>query len=330
MKKAFLAALGLFCLAAAAPAVAVAVAADDPAAWPRRQVTIVVPFGAGGTTDVFGRIVAAHLQAKYNQAFVIENKPGAGGNLGAAQVAKAAPDGYTLLLGTVSTHAINPSLYKQLPYDTERDFQPVSGIASLPNLLVIRPTIPARTLPEFITYLKDNPGKLNYASSGAGTSQHLAAELFAMKTGTQVTHVPFRSSNDIMNALTGGHVDFSFDNITLALPQAQSGTLRALGVTSPQRSPAAPDVPAIAETIPGFDATSWNGIWAPAGTPKVIVDKLAADIAAIMAMPDVQKRCQELASTPTPSTPAQFTAFIAGERTKWAEVVKAVGIQIGQ
>ncbi len=321
--KTFLAALGLFSLVAAS-----AVAADDPAAWPKRQVTVVVPFGAGGTTDVFGRIIAAHLQAKYNQPFVIENKAGAGGNLGAAQVAKAAPDGYTLLVGTVSTHAINPFLYKNLAYDTEKDFQPVSGIASLPNMLVIRPAIPAKTLAEFIAYLKDNPGKLNYASSGAGTSQHLAAELFAMKTGTKVTHVPFRSSNDIMNALTGGHVDFSFDNITLALPQVQANTLRALGVTSPQRSPAAPDVPAVAETIPGFDATSWNGIWAPAGTPKVIVDKLAADIAAIMKNPDVVKRCQELASTPTPSTPEQFATFIAGERAKWSEVVKAVGIQM--
>ncbi|HYF56243.1 MAG TPA: tripartite tricarboxylate transporter substrate-binding protein, partial [Salinarimonas sp.] len=180
------------------------------AAWPQRQVTVVVPFGAGGTTDVFARIIAESLQAKYGQPFIVENKPGAGGNVGTGAVAKALPDGYTLLVGTVSTHAINPFLYKNLPYDAEKSFEPVSGIATLPNLLVVNPKVPARTVVELVDYLKQNPGRVNYASSGAGTSQHLAAELFQMKTGTKMTHVPFRSSSDIMNGIMGGHVDLSF------------------------------------------------------------------------------------------------------------------------
>jgi tripartite-type tricarboxylate transporter receptor subunit TctC len=303
--------------------------AQEPA-WPQKQVTIVVPFGAGGTTDVFARIVAEHLQAKYGQPFIIENRPGAGGNVGTAAVAKAAPDGHTLLVGTVSTHAINPFLYKNLSYDTERDFQPVSGIATLPNLLVVNPKLPAKTIDELVQYAKANEGKLNYGSSGAGTSQHLAAELFQMMTGTKMTHVPFRSSSDIMNGLMGGHVDLAFDNMTIAWPQAQAGTVRAIAVTSPERSPSAPDVPAVAETLKGFDATSWNGLWAPAGTPRPIIDRLAADVKAIMERPDVRKKATELGSTPAPSSPDQFTAFIKGERDKWQNVVKTVGVQIGQ
>lgn len=303
--------------------------AQEPA-WPQKQVTIVVPFGPGGTTDVFARIVAEQLQAKYGKPFIIENRPGAGGNVGTAAVAKAAPDGHTLLVGTVSTHAINPFLYKSLAYDTEKDFQPVSGIATLPNLLVVNPKIPARSVAELIQYAKQNEGKLNYGSSGAGTSQHLAAELFQMMTGAKMTHVPFRSSSDIMNGIMGGHVDLAFDNMTLAWPQAQAGTVRALAVTSPERSPSAPEIPTVAETLKGFEATSWNGLWAPAGTPRAIVDRLAADVKAIMERPDVMKKATELGSTPAPSSPDQFAAFIKGEREKWQEVVRTVGVQIGQ
>jgi tripartite-type tricarboxylate transporter receptor subunit TctC len=299
-------------------------------AWPQKQVTIVVPFGPGGTTDVFARIVAEQLQAKYGKPFIIENRPGAGGNVGTAAVAKAAPDGHTLLVGTVSTHAINPFLYKNLSYDTERDFQPVSGIATLPNLLVVNPKIQAKTVAELVEHAKQNEGKLNYGSSGAGTSQHLAAELFQMMTGTKMTHVPFRSSSDIMNGIMGGHVDLAFDNMTLAWPQAQAGTVRAIAVTSPERSPSAPEVPAVAETLKGFDATSWNGLWAPAGTPRPIIDRLAADVKAIMDQPEVKKKAAELGSTAAPSSPDQFAAFIRTEREKWQNVVKTVGIQIGQ
>ena len=225
-------------------------------AWPQRQVVIVVPFTAGGTTDMFGRIFAQAMQQAYGTPFVVENKAGAGGTVGAASVARAAKDGYTLLVGTASTHAIGPFVFKNPGYDAERDFQTVSLFALVPNLLVVTPKVPAKTVPEFIAYAKANAGKLSYGTSGVGSSQHLAAELFQIMTGTKMSHVPYRSSGEIVNALAGGHIDLSFDNMTLAWPQAQAGTVRALGVTSPQRSPTAPDVPAIAETLPGYDAST--------------------------------------------------------------------------
>ena len=306
------------------------VRAQDAGSWPQRQVTIVVPFAPGGTTDLFARIVGEKLQAKYGQTFVVENKPGAGGNVGTAAVARAKADGYTLLVGTVSSMAINPSLYKKLSFDADKDFEPVSGIATLPNLLVVNRDLPAKTVPELIDYLKANPGKLNFASSGVGTSQHLTAELFALKTGATMTHVPYKGSAEIMNSLIGGHVDLAFDNMTIAWPQAQGGTVRALAVTSLRRDPNAAAVPAVSETIPGFDATSWNGLWAPKGTPKPIIDKLAADVKAIMEDPAILKKSLEMASTPSPSSPAEFGAFIAKERDKWRDVVVATGAQVGQ
>ena len=211
-----------------------------------------MPFSAGGTTDLFGRLLAQHMQQKFGQPFIVENRAGAGGNLGAAAVAKAAPDGYTFLVGTVSTHAINPFLYTKLPYDTVKDFAPVSLIARLPNILVVHPSLPVNNVQELIAYLKANPDKLSYGSSGAGTSIHLAAELFKIRTGTTMTHVPFRSSGDIMNNLTGGHINLAFDNITLAWPQVQAGRLRALAVSSTERSAIAPDVPTVADTHPGL------------------------------------------------------------------------------
>lgn len=293
--------------------------------WPNRNVTIIVPFTAGGTADLFARLIASHMQQKFGATFVVENRAGAGGNIGAAAVAKAQNDGYTLLLGTVSTHAINPSLYTNMQFDPAKDFQPVSLIARLPNMLVVNPRIPATNVTEFIAYLKANPDKLSYGSSGIGTSIHLAAELFKIATGTQMTHIPYRSSGEIMQNLTGGHIDLAFDNITLAWPQAKAGTVRALGVTSLQRSPTAPDVPPIADTLSGFDATSWHGVFAPAGTPRPIVDKLAAEMKALLESADVGAKFKEIGAVPTPMTPDAFTTFIAGERSKWAEVVKASG-----
>lgn len=311
---------GAVCLAAL-PA-----AAQDK--WPSRQVTLVVPFTAGGTTDMFGRILAQYMQAKFGTPFVVENRAGAGGNVGTLGVARAAGDGYTLLVGTVSTHAINPFLYRNLQHDAEKDFQPVSLIARLPNMLVVNPKIPATTTAEFIGYAKANPGKLSYGSSGAGTSTHLAAELFQTLTGTTMTHVPYRSSGDVMNNLAGGHIDLAFDNMTLAWPQAQAGTMRALGVTSAQRSPAAPQIPTIAEALPGFEATSWHGLFAPASTPKPVVDALAAEVKRILDLPEVQTKLVEVGAVPSANTPAEFTAFIASERNKWQQVVKASGVKI--
>ncbi|HAP47246.1 MAG TPA: MFS transporter [Afipia sp.] len=302
-----------------------AVRATEDANYPSQTIKIVVPFPAGGTADILPRIVAEKLRQKWGQPVIIENKTGAGGNIGAAAVAKAPNDGYTLLLGTVSTHAINPTLYSNLTFDAAKDFQPVSLIARLPNMLVVKNALPVTNVAEFVAYAKANPDKLNYGSSGVGTSIHLAAELFKIATGTRMTHVPYRSSNEIMQNLTGGHIDLAFDNITLAWPQAKAGTVRALGVTSLQRSPTAPEVPPIADTLKGFDATSWHGLFAPAGTPRPVVDRMAAEVKRILEMPDTVTRLTDIGAVPSPMTPDQFTAFIATERAKWAEVVKASG-----
>jgi tripartite-type tricarboxylate transporter receptor subunit TctC len=296
--------------------------------WPAKQVNLIVPFSAGGTTDLFGRLLAQHMHQKFGQPFIVENRAGAGGNLGAAAVAKAAPDGYTFLVGTVSTHAINPFIYTKLPYDTVKDFQPVSLIARLPNILVVHPSLPVKNVNELIAHLKANPDKLSYGSSGVGTSIHLAAELFKIKTGTTMTHVPFRSSGDIMNNLTGGHINLAFDNITLAWPQVKAGNLRALAVSSTERSAIAPDVPTVADTIPGFEATSWHGVFAPAGTPKPIVDKMAAEMKRILELPDVKDKLFEIGAVASPMTPEDFAKFIEGERAKWADVVKAAGVKM--
>jgi tripartite-type tricarboxylate transporter receptor subunit TctC len=319
MRKLF-GALALSLATLAAPAQA--------AEWPERNVTIVVPFGAGGTTDMFARILAQAMQAKTGTPFVVENRPGAGGNIGSGAVAKAAPDGYTLLVGTVSTHAINPFLYKNIAYDTEKAFQPVTLIARLPNLLVVNPKVPAKTIPELVEHLKKNPGNLKYGSSGAGTSTHLASELFQIKTGTKMTHVPFRSSGDVMNNLAGEHIDLAFDNMTLAWPQAQGGTVRAIAVTSTERSPTAPEVPTVSESLPGFDATSWHGLFVPAGTPRPIVERLAAEVKQIFGAADVQGKLKEVGAVPSPMTPEAFTTFISAERAKWKDVVEAAGVSI--
>jgi tripartite-type tricarboxylate transporter receptor subunit TctC len=302
--------------------------AQAQANWPQRQVTIVVPFSAGGTTDMFARILAQGLQQKYGTPFVVENRAGAGGNVGAAMVARAAKDGNTLLVGTVSTHAINPFIYKNLQHDTEKDFQPVSLIARLPNMLVVNLKLPAKNVAELVEHLKKNEGKLSYGSSGAGTSTHLAAELFQLKTETKMTHVPFRSSGDVMNALVGGHIDLAFDNITLAWPQVKAGTMRALAVTSTQPSATAPEVPPVAATLPGFEATSWHGLFAPAGTPRPIVEALAGEVKRIFEQDDVRKTLSEVGAVPSPMTPEQFTQFISAERAKWQDVVKAAGVEV--
>ena len=319
--RTLISALALSTLAFAAPA-----QAQDN--WPQKQVTIIVPFSAGGTTDMFARILAQGLQQKYGSPFIVENRPGAGGNIGALAVARAAKDGYTLLVGTVSTHAINPFIYKNLQHNTEKDFAPVSLIARLPNMLVVNPKIPAKTVAELVEHLKKNEGKLSYGSSGAGTSTHLASELFQIKTGTKMVHVPFRSSGDVMNALMGGHIDLAFDNITLAWPQAKAGSIRAVAVTSTEPSATAPEVPPVAVTLAGFDATSWHGVFAPAGTPRPVIDKLAAEVKRIFEAPETQKTLTEVGAVPSPMTPEQFAEFIAAERKKWQEVVQAAGVTV--
>jgi tripartite-type tricarboxylate transporter receptor subunit TctC len=299
---------------------------DEP--WPHKPVTLIVPFGAGGSADLVARIFAQGLQAKYNITVVIENKGGAGGSIGAGMVAKSAPDGYTLVLGTVSTHAINPAIYAKLPYDAERDFAPISPLVRFPNLLVVNNKLPVRNVPELVAYLKANDGKLNYGSAGNGTSSHLCAVMLLRAVGVSMTHIPFRGSSDEMNALIGGHIDFAFDSMTTIWPLAQAGEVRALAVSTPQRSATAPDLPAIGETLSGFDATGWQGVFAPAGTPRDIVLKLAQAVREIFTQPDIMAALQKVGGDPLPMMPDEFARYAAAERAKWAEVVKASGVRI--
>jgi tripartite-type tricarboxylate transporter receptor subunit TctC len=318
-RRALLISLGA---AAMLAAVVPAVAQD----WPARPVTVVVPYTAGGTTDLFGRIFAQAMQEKYGKPFVVENRAGAGGTVGAAAAAKAAPDGYTLFVGTVATQAAAPFVYKKLAYDAEKDFAPISLFATLPNMLVVAPKMPVKTFKEFLDHVKANDGKLSFGSSGHGSSNHLTAEVLTKLTGAKITHVPYRSSGDIMNALAGGHVDLAFDNITLAWPQSQGGQVRALAVTTKDRSPTAPDVPAMSETFPGFDIGSWHGLYAPAGTPKPIVDQLAADVKAIFSSEDVKKKLFDIGAVARPMSPDDFAAFGKAEREKYRDVVKEIGL----
>jgi tripartite-type tricarboxylate transporter receptor subunit TctC len=296
--------------------------------WPQRQVTIVVPFGAGGSADLLARILATHMQVKYNVPVVVENRAGAGGSIGTGYVAKAAPDGYTLLLGTVSSIAVNAALYTKLPFDVDKDLQPVTQLVSFPNLLIINPKLPAKTFPELVAYLKANEGKVNYGSSGLGTSSHLTIVMLEQAIGTKMTHVPFKSTGDVVNTMLSGNIDLAFDSMTTVWPHAEKGTVRAIAVSTATRSSSAPDVQAIAETIKGFEATAWQGLFAPAGTPKPIVEAIAAEAKRIWTLPEVKSALQKVGADSALSTPDEFTAFARAERVKWAEVVKAAGVKI--
>src|SRR5215213_9663199 len=310
------------CIVAVFAALAPAQAQEN---WPQRQVNVIVPFSAGGSTDLIARILTQHLQAKFNQSLVVENKGGAGGSIGTGQVAKATNYGYTLLVGTVSSSVINAFLYTKLPFDLEKDFQPVALLATLPNLLIVNPKLPAKTVPELVAYLKANPGKVNFGSSGIGTSSHLSSVMFQMATGTTMTHVPFRSTGEVMNSMIGGHIDLAIDSMTTAWPHARAGTVRALAVTTPQRSATAPDLPTIGESVGGFQATAWQGLFAPAGTPRLIVDNLAAEAKRILELPEVAAQLKDLGAEPAPSSPEQFADFLKAERAKWREAVQTSG-----
>ena len=302
-------------------------AAQAPA-WPSKPVRIVVPFPPGGTTDIVARAIGVELQRLWQQPVIIENRAGAGGNIGAEIVAKSPPDGYTLLMGTVGTHAINQALFAQsggkMPFDPVRDFVPVTLVASVPNVMVINATVPANTVKEFIAYAKARPGQLNMASSGNGTSIHLTGELFKTQTGTYMVHFPYRGSAPALTDLLAGNMNVMFDNLPSALPHIKGGKLKALAVTSSSRSPALPDVPTVSEAtgIKDFDASSWFGLFAPAGTPRAIVDRIQADVAKSLALPVVRERFLGQGADPGGNTPEQFTVFIRAETDKWARVVK--------
>jgi tripartite-type tricarboxylate transporter receptor subunit TctC len=289
---------------------------------------MVIPFSAGGSADLIGRLVAQHLQTRFGVPFVIENRGGAGGSIAAAYVAKAKPDGYTLFVGTVSTNAINPYLYQKLSFDVERDFAPISLLVSLPNILVVSPTIPARTVAELVDYLKANDGKVSYGSSGNGTSSHLCAVMFQMATETKMIHVPFRSTSEELNNLIGGHIQLAFDSMTTSWPHVVSGAIRAIAVSTPQRSPAAPEVPAVGETIKGFAATGWQGLFAPGGTPPEIVAAISAEVKQILSQPEVAESLRKVGGEPMPMSPDEFLAFNRAERAKWSAVVKSAGVTI--
>ncbi|MBV9079397.1 MAG: tripartite tricarboxylate transporter substrate binding protein [Methylobacteriaceae bacterium] len=296
--------------------------------WPARPVRVVVPFAAGGIADNLGRLVAQRLSQRLGQPFVVENIVGAGGNPGAATVARAAPDGYTLLMGTIGTHAINPALYRSMPYDHRRDFRPISLVATSPNVLAVPPSNPASSVAEFIASLRANPGKLKYASSGVGSSLHLTAELFKAVTGTEITHVPYRGSAPALTDLVGGRVDLIFDNISTTWPLVEAGSLKALAVTSRERAAIAPDVPTMAETLPGFEATSWHAMFAPAGLPDPIAETLSREVQAIMRQPDLVQILAKLGVTPVGSTPAELAEFVDRETAKWAKLVKDANIPV--
>ena len=315
-------------LAAATLALATPGWAQD-AAYPDKPVTIIVPFAAGGNTDTFARLVAQELDTALGQRFIVDNKPGAGGNIGVGQLARAEPDGYTLGMGTVSTHAINPTLYKNLPYDPDTAFAPISLFVTLPNVLTVNPTnIDAKTVPELIELVKAKPDTYTFASSGVGTSIHLAGEMLMAQTGIKMNHVPYKSSGQVMTDVVAGHVDMAFDNIPTVVQQASAGNVRALAVTSLERSPLMPDVPPMADYLPGFEATSWHGLFAPAGTPPEIVSKISAEVQRILKEPAMQEKLQGMGAKPIGSTPEEFAEFIAAERAKWAQVIKDANVSI--
>jgi tripartite-type tricarboxylate transporter receptor subunit TctC len=306
------------------------------AAWPTKPVRLVVPFAPGGTTDILARAVAQELTKSLGQSFVVDNKPGAGGNIGADLVAKAAPDGYTILMGTVGTQAINKSLYAKMPYDPQKDFQPITLVAGVPNVMVVNAEKAAArhiaSVQDFIRYAKANPGKLNMASSGNGTSIHLAGELFKTMTGVYMTHFPFQGSNPALFSLLAGDMDVMFDNLPSAMNHIKSGKLKALAVTSASRSAALPDVPTVEEaggpSLKGFEASSWFGLLAPAGTPMDIVNRIQRETAKALATPAMKERLQAQGAIPSGNTPAQFAQLIDREIRKWAPVVKASGAKI--
>ena len=296
--------------------------------WPAKPITYIVPFGAGGTTDVLARLVTLKAGPALGTTFVIENKPGAGGSNGSDFTAKAAPDGYTIQGGTISSHAINASLYSKLPYDPVKNFTPITMIGSMPNVLVVRADSPYKSVQDVISAAKARPGTINYASSGNGTSQHLSGVFFEQMTGGKMVHVPYKSSAESLNALLAGQgADIIFENLAPALPHIKAGKLRALGVTSEKRSAALADVPAIAEALPGFGIVSWQAIFAPAGVPKPVVDRLSAELIKAIQDPEVNAKLVAQGIEPGGMTPAQLAAFQQSEVEKWARVIKAGNIK---
>jgi tripartite-type tricarboxylate transporter receptor subunit TctC len=297
------------------------------AAYPERTIQLLVPQSAGGGADILARTVAAKLSQSLGKPVVVDNRPGAAGIIGTQAVAQAAPDGYTLLMGAISTHSMNPGLYKKrLPYDPVKDFAPISVVASAPLLVVVHPSVPVSSVQELISLARAQPGKLNFSSAGSGNSTHLAGELFKLSANVDMVHVPYKGATPAETGLMAGEVSVMFSSILSALPHSKAGKMKALAVTSAKRSSEAPDLPTVAESgLPGFDVNPWYGLFAPAGTPPEIVEKLSREVARIVQMPDVKKRFASLGAEPVGNTPQEFKAFLDQEIAKWTRVIDQSG-----
>ncbi len=294
--------------------------------WPNKPIRYIVPFAPGGTTDILARTIGERLGAALGQPIVVENKPGQGGSIGAAELARAAPDGYTIGGGTISSHAINATLYDKLSYDPITSFAPITMYATQPNVLLVHPSVPARNLAEFIALLKANPNKYAFGSAGNGTSQHISGELFKVMAGVSMQHIPYRGSGQMMPELLGGTLPVAFDNIATAVQHVNAGKLRALAVTSATRSVVSPDVPTMAEAgLAGYDISSWQAVFAPAGTPAPIIDRLYTEISRILKTPDIQKRLGDLGLNVSEMTPSQLTAVIKTDVPRLGKIVKETG-----
>jgi tripartite-type tricarboxylate transporter receptor subunit TctC len=297
--------------------------------WPQRPIKYIVNFAAGGTTDILARMIAPKLADALGQPVVVENKAGQAGSIGATELARAAPDGYTIGSGTISSHAINVSLYSKLPYDAIKDFAPITMLATLPNMLIIHPSIPANNVQELIAFLKANPNKHSFGSAGNGTSQHMSGELFKAMTGVQMQHIPYKGSGPMIPDLLGGVLSMSFENLTTAYPPAKQGKLKALAVTTAKRSFIAPEVPTLAESgLAGYDISSWQAVFAPAGTPKAIVDRLHAETVKALKAPDVAKRLQDLGLDAGGMTPDELAAKIREEIPRLGKIVRDSGAKV--
>ena len=317
-------------LLAAAALVAVAPLAGHAAEpFPGKQIRFVVPYPPGGPLDTVARLLGQKISASIRHPVVIDNVPGAGGNIGAGVVARAAPDGYTLLMGAVATHAINPALYATIPYNAEKDFIAVTQVASTPNVLVVNNAVEAGSVAEFIKLAKSKPGKLNFGSGSTGSAGHLAGELFKTMAGVDMAHIPYKGAAAAMQDLIGGRVDLMFDNLASSLSQVKGGRVRALAVTTARRTALAPELPTIAESgLPGFDISTWFGIFVPSGTPRPVVDRLHAEFTRALAAPEVREKMIALGAEPVGSTPEEFAAYVKAESAKYAKLVRTSGAKV--
>jgi tripartite-type tricarboxylate transporter receptor subunit TctC len=313
---------------ALAVALALSLALDAAAqTYPAKSIRLIVPFPPGGSADILARAIGQKAGEGLGQSLVVENRPGAGTAIGAEALAKSAPDGYAIMIGTVSSHAINPALNPKLPFDPVRDFTPVSLVASIPFAMIVHPSVPAKTVQEFVALARTQPGTLNYSSAGSGTSNHLAGELLKSMTGIDIVHVPYKGSAPALNDLISGQVSLMFDLVLTAAPPVKSGSVRGLAVTSAQRSSVLPDLPTVAESIPGYEVSAWFGVFAPAGVPQPVVQRLNAEFVKALQQPDLRQRLASQGAEPLTSTPDEFAAYLRSEIEKWAKVVKAAGMK---